>query len=104
MHFSKLLLSLAGLYFSPVLAVPYGEYILTPDTHTLHRATVHQVNGTVANAASLCGNSHGSAIFKGKSSVTFDYGQNITGVASVTVGHSSSRNAFIGLTYTESSL
>lgn len=67
MHFSKLLLSLAGLYFSPVLAVPYGEYILTPDTHTLHPATVHQVNGTVANAASLCGYSHGSAIFKGKS-------------------------------------
>jgi len=65
---------------------------------------VHRVNGTVSNAESLTTKSHGSAIFHGISSVTFDYSKNIAGVVSVTVGTSSSPIAFIGLTYTESSL
>ena len=85
MHFLKLLFSLAGLYFSPV-AVPYNKYILAPDTCALHPATVHLVNGTVTNAASLTGNSHGSTVFKGKSSVAFGYGKNIAGIVSSQLG------------------
>jgi hypothetical protein len=98
------LLSLVALSFPLVFAIPYEEYILAPKTRTLYPAAVHKVNGTVTNAKSLVGGPKGSATFRGISSVTFDYGVNIAGVVSVTVGSSSSRDAFIGLTYTESSL
>jgi hypothetical protein len=52
----------------------------------------------------LTGQANGYAVFQGISSVAFDYGKNIAGVVSVTVGTSSSPGALIGLTYTESSL
>ncbi len=98
--FVYLLLALLSLNAS---AVPYSEYILAPDSRTVYPARVYKVNGTVVNAQSLV-NGPGNAIFKGISSITFDYGKNIAGVVSVTVGASSSPNAFIGLTYTESNL
>ena len=98
------LLSVAILT-TPLLAdVLYSEYILAPASRTVYPASVHKVNGSVSNAASLTGSAHGSATFNGISSVTFGYGKNIAGVVSVTVGSSSSPNAFIGSTYTESSL
>jgi len=87
-----------------VMAVRYSEYILAPDSRTLYPERVHRVNGTVSGAESLAGAKHGSAYFYGPSSVTFDYGRNIAGVVSVTVGEVSSSDAVIGLTYTESSL
>ncbi|KAF8847178.1 Six-hairpin glycosidase [Acephala macrosclerotiorum] len=101
----KLVLLFAAVLGSRlVAAIPYSEYILAPETRTLYPAAVHKVNGTVTNAASLIGSSTGSAVFYGNSSVTFDYGKNIAGVVSVTIANSSSPDALIGLTYTESSL
>lgn len=103
MFFSNLNL-LASLGYSLVAAIPYNEYILAPDSRTLRPFAVHKVNGTVDNAASLTGKTSGCAIFHGISSATFDYGKNIAGVVSITAGTSSSPDAVIGLTYTESSL
>jgi len=96
---------LVSLLSSSLLAgaVPYSEYILAPASRTVYPASVYKVNGTVTGAESLF-QASGSAVFNGVSSVTFDYGKNIAGVVSVTVGSSSSPDAFIGLTYTESSV
>lgn len=87
-----------------VQAIPYSEYILAPSSRTLYPASVHRVNGTVSNASSLTGSASGSAIFNGTSAVTYDYGKNIAGLVSITVGASSSLDAYIGLGYSESSL
>lgn len=95
---------LACLGLSSATSVPYSEYILAPKSRTVIAPRVHKVNGTVSNAASLTKANGGAATFNGVSSVTFDYGINIAGVVSVTVGKSSNQNASIGLTYTESSL
>jgi hypothetical protein len=100
----SIIFPLACLGHSLVAAIPYSEYILAPASRTLHPFAVHKVNGTVDNAASLTGNSNGCAVFHGISSVTYDYGKNIAGVVSITAGTSSSPDALIGLTYTESSL
>jgi hypothetical protein len=102
--FLSILSSLAFLANLLVATVPYSEYILAPDSRTIYPFAIHKINGTVSNAASLIGDIGGQAIFHGVSSVTFDYGKNIAGVVSVTVGVSSSPDAQIGLTYSESSL
>lgn len=86
-----------------VSAIPYSEYILAPESRTLYPASVHKVNGSVTAPQSLVGG-NGSAIFSGNSSITFDYSKNIAGVVSITVGKSSSPDAGIVLTFTESSL
>jgi hypothetical protein len=101
---SSYLLGLVALALPVVATVPYQEYILAPSSRTVYPASVHQVNGSVTNAASLVESADDNAIFNGISSVTFDYAKNIAGVVSVTVGESSSYDAVIGLTYTESSL
>jgi hypothetical protein len=99
------ILSFLAILGNPlVAAIPYSEYILAPDSRILYPFAIHKINGSVSNAASLIGGARGRAIFHGASSVTFDYGKNIAGVVSVTVGTSSSPDAQIGLTYTESSL
>ena len=93
-----------ALLFKYAVAVPYSQYILAPSSRTLYPSSIYKVNGTVENAESLTNSAVGNATFTGaNSSVTFDYGKNIAGVVSVTVGTSSSLDAFIGLTYTESS-
>ncbi|TAQ83360.1 hypothetical protein B7494_g8318 [Chlorociboria aeruginascens] len=84
-------------------AIPYSEYILAPTSRTLHPVSVYQVNGSVTSPETLTSPT-GSATFNGMSAVTYDYGKNIAGVVSITVGTSSSSDAFIGLTYSESSL
>jgi hypothetical protein len=104
MHAHFTILSVAALATPLLATVPYSQYILAPESRTVYPAWVHQVNGSITNAASLAGGPNGSATFNGVSSVTFDHGKNIAGVVSVTVGTSSSPDAFIGLTYTESSL
>lgn len=101
-------LALAGLAAS---ATPYDEYILAPSSRTIYPASLHRANGTVTNAQSLVGvpssssssSANGSAVFRGNSSVTFDYAKNIGGIVSVTVGAVSAPPAILGLTYTESS-
>lgn len=102
--FFSILISLAVLRKLFVLAVPYENYILAPASRTIYPFAVHKVNGTVSNADSLIGRPGGCATFHGVFSVTFDYGKNVAGVVSVSVGTSSAPDAQIGLTYTESSL
>ena len=84
--------------------VPYSQYILAPESRTIFPPQIHQVNGSITHSKSLIGGPNGTATFNGVSSVTFDYTKNIGGVVSLTVGKSSSSDAFLGLTYTESSL
>lgn len=106
MHIStSIRCSVALVYLSSrVHAVPYSEYILAPSSRILHPESVHRINGTVSNAASLTGSASGSAVFNGTSAVTYDYGKNIAGLVSITVGVSSSQDAYIGLGYSESSV
>ncbi|KAJ5577446.1 uncharacterized protein N7459_006410 [Penicillium hispanicum] len=100
--------SIASLLLLSVVAasgnVPYEQYILAPTSRTLIPASVHEVNGSITNANALTQTSSGSAIFHGVSSVTYDFGKNIAGLVSLDVGSSSSPSAFLGVTYTESSL
>lgn len=95
----------AALFASVAAAAsPYSEYILAPSSRTLHPVSVHKVNGTVTGAETLLvgsNNATGSATFSGLSSVTYDFGKNIAGVASLKIGKVDA-GQFIGLTYTES--
>lgn len=93
------LVAVAGL----TAASQYQEYILSPSSRTLHPVSVHQVNGTVQNADSITGDSTGRATFNGVSAVTYDFGKNIAGVASLQIGNVDA-DQFIGMTFTESSL
>jgi hypothetical protein len=86
-----------------VLAGPYSEYILTPASRTLLPATVHNVNGSVPNAASLT-TPPGNATFKGASAVTYDFGKNIAGIVSFNVSIVTGTAEYIGISFTESSL
>jgi hypothetical protein len=65
----------AFLLATVVKAANYEEYILAPTSRTLHPATVYQVNGSVSDAASLTGDSSGTAKFNGKAAVTYDFGK-----------------------------
>lgn len=88
-------------------AAPYSEYILAPSSRTVYPASLRRTNGTVTNAQSLLSgsaNTTSPAIFTGNSSITFDYGKNIGGIVSLTVGSVSSPDAVLGVTFTESSL
>lgn len=101
---------LPSLFIVPALlaalsrGVPYDEYILAPSSRDLVPASVYQVNGSVTGATSLTNSSPGNATFSGPSAVTYDFGQNIGGVVSVDVASASSLDAFLGVTFTESSM
>lgn len=99
---STALLAFVGL---AAAASEYDEYILAPASRTLHPVAVYQdkVNGTITGASSLASNSKGSAIFSGVSAVTYDFGVNIGGLVSLTIGNTTDKDQFIGITYTESS-
>ena len=86
-----------------VVAGPYSEYILTPASRTLIPATVHKVNGSVTNAASLT-TPPGNATFEGASAVTYDFGKNVAGIVSFNVSSVKGADEFIGISFTESSL
>ncbi|KAK4954039.1 hypothetical protein LTR66_013614, partial [Elasticomyces elasticus] len=85
-------------------AIPHDQYILAPPSRTLDPVSVYKINGTVTGAESLLGSKPGSAIITGiNSSITYDFGKNIAGVVTLSIG-SVDKEQFIGLTYTESSL
>lgn len=84
-------------------AVPYNEYILAPSSRTLSPVAVYATNGTVTNAIGVTTSGSGSTIFEGASHITYDFGKNIAGVVSVTVGDVSSPNATLALAYAEGS-
>ncbi|KAL5377978.1 hypothetical protein DPSP01_009424 [Paraphaeosphaeria sporulosa] len=100
----KSLLSASVLsLISSASAIPYAEYILAPDSRTLHPASVHSSNGSVSNAESLT-SSPGSAVFEDDAATAYDFGKNIAGVVSLTVGSVSDSDQYIGVTFSESSL
>lgn len=84
-------------------AAQYEEYILAPSSRTLHPVSVYQVNGTVTGAESLANESTGSVTFTDISSVAYDFGKEIGGVVSFTIGQVDP-DQFIGITFAESSL
>ncbi|KAI9703481.1 MAG: hypothetical protein M1820_005785 [Bogoriella megaspora] len=101
---------LVSILFGAAAAIPYSEYILAPSSRTLTPSAVRQVNGTVTNAGGLAGlnSSSSSAVFSGRSGVTYDFGKNVEGIVSfnvdsVSAGPSQS-NQYIWITFTESSL
>lgn len=98
-----------SLFAGPILlatachGVPYDEYILAPSSRDLIPQSVYHVNGSITGATSLT-QSSGNATFNGPSAVTYDFGRNIGGIVSVDVLSASSTDAFIGVTFTESSM
>lgn len=101
MHF------LAPLLLAPLACaarVPYEQYILAPASRDLIPVAVHQVNGSVTNPKALTQTSGGDTTFHGVSSVTYDFGKNVAGLVSLEVGSASSSSAFLGVTFSESSL
>ncbi|EMC93052.1 glycoside hydrolase family 78 protein [Baudoinia panamericana UAMH 10762] len=97
------LLAIGFLTASASAAAPYNQYILAPSSRRLHPVSVHQINGSVVNAASVLGGSTGSAVFNNAAAVTYDFGKNVAGLVTLQIGNVSA-GQFIGLTYTESSL
>ena len=99
---------LVTLLLAPLAAaaarVPYENYILAPASRDLVPASVYQVTGSVTNAKALTRSSGGNVTFHGVSSVTYDFGKNVEGLVALEVGSASSSSAFLGVTFTESSL
>ena len=98
------IVALLGTLRAQVYGIPYSEYILAPTSRIIRPTNVYQLNGTVSNAHALVGKQHGTARFHGVSAVTYDFGKNVAGVVSLVARSSSSRDAIIWLTYSESSL
>ncbi|KIW05002.1 uncharacterized protein PV09_04160 [Verruconis gallopava] len=103
MH-SILLSCLSALALIPVVKAKYDQYILAPTSRTIFPASVHKINGTVKDAETLCGSSPGNAVFNGISSVAYDYGKNVGGLVTITIGSTSDQEQFIGVAFSESSL
>lgn len=93
-------LVLAGI---PASGAPYEEFILAPSSRTVYPTSIHRVDGIVTNSQSLVSSKNGSAILTGNSCITLDYGKNIGGVVSLSIGSVSSP-AILGLTFAESNL
>lgn len=87
-------------------SLPYSEYILAPKSRTVLPVSIHSSNGSVSNPEALLqGASNGSAVFTGNASTAYDFGINIAGIVSVSVGGSvDSTGDYIGVTFSESSL
>jgi len=97
------------LCFQTTSAALFSQYILAPPSRTVFPVSIHTINGTVSNALSLISltgtdNTTGTATIQGTSAVTLDFGKNIGGIISITVGNSSAADAWIGITFSESSL
>ena len=84
-------------------AIPYQEYILAPGSRTLYPISVHSTNGSVTSPESLTFSS-GSSIFTNDAATAYDFGINIAGVVTLTIGLVSNANQYIGVTFSESSL
>ncbi|KAI2484518.1 Bacterial alpha-L-rhamnosidase domain containing protein [Pyrenophora tritici-repentis] len=87
----------------PTLAIPYEEYILAPKSRTLRPASIHSTNGSVTNPESLF-SVNGSSVFTGDAATAYDFGINIAGLVTVTIGSANSSDEYIGVAFSESSL
>ncbi|KAM0136265.1 hypothetical protein ACHAO1_004742 [Botrytis cinerea] len=106
MVFSYFSISLLGLCVVSTKAIPYEEYILTPNSRTLVPVSVYNINGSVTNAEALTGTgSSDPATFGPSSAITYDFEKNIAGIVSFNVGTiDGDGDQFIGISFTESSL
>ncbi|KAF8583301.1 glycoside hydrolase family 78 protein [Ramaria rubella] len=107
MRLSCPILSFA-LYAVPLLtyAVKFEEYIFAPASRDLRPRTVFNSSGNISGAEGLL-HPNGSVtnISGANSSITYDFGFNVAGRISFTVGGTiSSSGEVLGLTYSESSL
>ncbi|KAI4694496.1 hypothetical protein J4E81_006715 [Alternaria sp. BMP 2799] len=104
MRFSNSLVSLAAVVPVALASIPYSQYILAPKSRTLHPVSVHSTNGSVTHPESLTG-ANGSSVFTGEAATAYDFGINIAGLVTVTIGSvNSSSSEYIGVTFSESSL
>ncbi|KAI0470049.1 Six-hairpin glycosidase [Xylariaceae sp. FL0804] len=92
------------LLATAVHAARYDEYILAPSSRSLRPASVYNVNGSVTNPAGLTGESSGVTTFQGESAVTYDFGKNVGGLASLHISNADESDQYLGITFTESSL
>lgn len=100
----KLLTLTALLAATASAQVPYFEYVLTPRSRVLRPASVYNINGTVLNAEQLLTGERADTTFVGASAVTYDFGKNVAGLVSFNVTNAIGSDAFIGISFTESSL
>ncbi|KAH7370992.1 Six-hairpin glycosidase-like protein [Pyrenochaeta sp. MPI-SDFR-AT-0127] len=99
----KRLSFLVGLVLSSAAAaIPYEEYILAPKSRTVYPVAVHSTNGSVSNPESLKSPS-GSSTFEDDAATAYDFGINIAGIVTLTIGSTSSSDQYIGVTFSESS-
>ncbi|KAF7895730.1 uncharacterized protein EAF01_009692 [Botrytis porri] len=106
MIFSHFSISLLSLYVVSAKAIPYEDYILTPNSRTLTPVSVFNINGSVTNAEALTATGSSNPATVGPSSaITYDFGKNIAGIVSFNVGTiDGDGDQFIGISFTESSL
>ncbi|KAK0251480.1 hypothetical protein LTR91_016267 [Friedmanniomyces endolithicus] len=96
--------ALAATSFLPAAAaIPYSEYILAPSQRVLTPVSVHRANGSVTNPSGLTIHGSGHTVLNSVSAITYDYGVNIGGLVSFTVGGVNGSNNFIGIGFSESS-
>jgi hypothetical protein len=104
----------------PALASPYEQYILAPKSRTIYPFSIHSSNGSVTNPESLLTSSNGSSVFTGIAATSYDFGINIAGLVTLTIGSVDSSpgsqtnqnqtsqynqsTQYIGVTFSESSL
>lgn len=97
-------LLLLACTFTIAAQVPYEEYVLTPRSRILRPAHVYNVNGTVQAAEGLISGQSASTLFTGPSAVTYDFGKNVAGLVAFNVSEVSGSDAYIGISFSESSL
>ncbi|KAK4570512.1 hypothetical protein LTR86_002592 [Recurvomyces mirabilis] len=93
------LLATMQLVCSSAASSQYNRYRLASTNETLYPISLDQVNGTVTNASSLVNDTPGNAIFTGPSSATYDFGRNIAGNITLTVGDVDA-DQYIGVHFT----
>lgn len=101
MKLSSLLTSVVVVL--PCLAIPYAEYILAPKSRTLNPVSVHNTNGFVSAPGTLTAPS-GSSTFSNDAATSYDFGINIAGLVTLSIGAVSDASQYIGVTFSESSL
>ncbi|KAI1853440.1 hypothetical protein JX265_012731 [Neoarthrinium moseri] len=95
----------APMLFKTTTCTKYDEYILAPTSRVLSPKKIHQVEGLVTEAEVLVSPRDGSSsVLSGNSTVTLDFGINIAGIVSVSVGPNTPPDAIVGFTFSESSL
>jgi hypothetical protein len=105
MRVSNSLVSFAAVVPVTLASIPYSQYILAPKSRTLNPVSVHSTNGSVTNPSSLTSSGNGSSVYTGEAATAYDFGINIAGLVTVTVGSvNSSNDEYIGVTFSESSL